>query len=212
MRPASPPWSLPSVARFGLLLCRAFCTAACAAGKPRFEEVLPEVPALQGDQGRFVFFVPKRSRHAAWKPMITLNGRDVGRAVTRGFFYVDVPAGEYVVAHRVTTTVQGKRNEEDDRSRKTFELKPGETLFVQMVLTPGAGIEPRIGRYDPMFLRPVLAEPEHALEEVKTLRYTGKDPLDEPAQETEGQDEGSAPQGEKQDEGSAPLSEGRDRP
>ena len=164
--------------RTALLLSLVLSLGACAGSKPRFEEVLPTVPELTGDQGRFVFFVPKRSRHAGWKPMITLNGKDVGRAENRGFFYVDVPAGEYVIAHRVTTTVQGKRNMEDDRSRKTFHLKPGETLFLQMVLTPGAGVEPRMGRYDPMFLRPVLAEPEHALEVVKTLRYTGGDLAD----------------------------------
>ncbi len=161
--------------RIALLLSLALCFGACAAAKPSFEDVLPTVPELKADQGRFVFFVPKRSRHSGWKPVITLNGLDVGQAVNRGFFYVDVPAGEYVVAQRVTTTVQGKQKTEDERSMKTFQLKPGETLFVQMVLTPGAGIEPRMGRYDPMFLRPVLAEPDHALEVVKTLRYTGMD-------------------------------------
>jgi hypothetical protein len=149
---------------------------ACAAGRPSFEKVVPDVPALKDGQGRFVFFVPQRTRHAHWRPVITLNGQAVGRAVTHGFFYVDRPAGDYEVAHLVTTTVQGKRNTEDERSKKTFHLNPGETLFVQMVLTPGAGIEPRMERYDPMFLRPVLAEPEHALEAVKKCRYTGNDP------------------------------------
>jgi hypothetical protein len=157
--------------------------AGCAAGKPSFEDVLPNVPALKEGQGRFVFFVPTRTRHSHWRPMITLNGQAVGRAVTHGFFYVDRPAGDYEVAHLVTTTVQGKRNTEEERSRKTFHLSSGDTLFVQMVLTPGAGIEPRMERYDPIFLRPVLAEPEHALEAVKKCRYTGDDPKTEAQEE-----------------------------
>ncbi len=167
------------ILRIVTVLTLTLCLAGCAASKPSFDQVLPEVPELTGDQGRIVFFVPKRARHAGWKPVITLNGEEVGRAKTNGFFYVDRPAGDYEVAHLVTTTVQGKKNTEEERSKKNFSLKPGETLFVQMVLTPGVGFEPRMDRYDPMFLRPVLAEPEHALEAVKKCRYTGGDPKTE---------------------------------
>jgi len=164
----------PSAPRLPVrLLLAALLLAGCASRKPSFAQILPDVPQLAGDQGRIVFFVPKRTRHAAWRPVITLNGEAVGRAVNNGFFYVDRPAGPYTVAQLITTTAQGKRNMEDDRSRKTFTLKPGETLFVQMVLTPGVGFEPRMERYEPMFLRPVLAEPEHALEVVKSCHYTG---------------------------------------
>lgn len=165
----SPRHILLAAAALALVLC----LAGCAAKRPSFEEILPDVPKLVGDQGRFVFFVPKRARHPAWKPAVLLNGEEVGRAVNHGFFYVDRPAGDYEVAHLVTTTVQGKRNTVEERSRKTFSLHAGETLFVEMVLTPGAGFEPRMDRYDPMFLRPVLVEPAFALEQVKACRYTG---------------------------------------
>jgi len=172
--------TFPTALRVACVFALAFSLTGCAAAaRPSFEEVLPGVPELHGDHGRFVFFVPKRARHSAWKPVILLNGEKVGRAVTHGFFYVDRTAGDYEVAHRVTTTVQGKRNTMEERSRKIFHLKKGETLFVQMVLTPGVGFEPRMDRYDPMFLRPVLVEPSFALEELKACRYTGGDAEDE---------------------------------
>lgn len=145
----------------------------CASSNPRPDDVFVEIKPLAEGQGRIIFYVPKRGRHLLWKPIILLNGEEVGQAVPAGFFDVTRPGGTYEVAQLVTTNVQGKRGKPDERSRKDFPLKEGETLYIQMVLTPGAGMEPGAGRYDPMYLRPVLVEPVQAMEDLRGCRYTG---------------------------------------
>ena len=146
----------------------------CASNKPAPEHVLAGTKPLTKGDGRIIFYVSKRSRHPHWRPAVTLNGDQVGKAIPGGFFYVDRAPGNYEISHLVTTTVQGKRNSVEERGKKTFTLQAGKTLYVQMVLTPGTGMEPRMGRYEPMFLRPVLVAPEQAKKDITSCRYTGE--------------------------------------
>ena len=143
--------------------------AACPADK------VPGLQPLGEDQGRIIFYTMPRKRHPAWKPVITLDGEKVGQATPGGYFDVIRSPGDYAVGHLVTTTAKGTRGELDERSRKLIPLKARETLYVQMVLTPGAGMEPGAGRYEPRYLRAVLVEPVQALKDIERCRYTGSE-------------------------------------
>jgi hypothetical protein len=83
------------------------------------------VPQLSTENGRIYFYRP--SVHgAAIQPNIYLNGKVVGKAVSKGFFYVDTPLGEYKAV--ATTEV---------RRTLSFTLDKGETKYVLMQITMG---------------------------------------------------------------------------
>jgi len=153
----------------------------CAAGRPVPETASAEEPSPESGQGRICFYVHLRARHPGFQPMITLDGQEVGRAEPGGFFCVDLPAGRHEVAHLEKGGSHRETKTVDDRSRKTFPLAAGETLYIEMIPNPGSGFEPSRGPYEPIYLRAVLVDPEQAREAVRACRHIGSGP---PPEET----------------------------
>jgi hypothetical protein len=98
--------------------------AACASG-PKFAELKPEMTTRNPDMGR-IFFYRTSALGAALYPDVMLNGVMVGEAKARGFFFVDRPAGEYVV---VTST--------EVERKVSFTLDKGQTRFIRFNVSMG---------------------------------------------------------------------------
>ena len=101
--------------------------AACASG-PKFAEVSATFPALAAGHGR-VFFC------RLWNPLglirdysIQFAGKDIGEARNGTFFYIDMPAGDYLV--RMTD------------GQSLVKVAPGAQsyVFAGLVSRPGYGV------------------------------------------------------------------------
>lgn len=130
--------------------------SGCASGM-KYTELKPQLPALKEGHGRIVVYRPS-SFGALIKPDVQLNENEViGQSKSRGFFFVDRPAGQYSCSAKTEV----KRS-------ISFELEPGETKYVRNFMTIGfvAG-----------HLQFELAEAAKAEEELQTMSYTGVWPL-----------------------------------
>lgn len=101
-----------------LILLFVHLLGACASGMP-YSEMAIEQSAANPEKGR-IFFYRNTTFGAAVVPEVRLNGEVVGQAQPKGFFYVDRPPGEYVVA----TTTEVER-------LLSFVLEPGQTRYVK---------------------------------------------------------------------------------
>lgn len=126
--------------------------AGCASG-PKMAEVQSSMPALAADSGRIFFYRSSSMVGAAIQPDIYLNGKVVGTSKPGGFFYKDVPAGNYTVS--TTTEVE---------KQLTFVLAPKEIKYVKTTTSFGV----MVGRVQGE-LRPA----DEAEKEIATLSYTG---------------------------------------
>jgi hypothetical protein len=98
--------------------------AGCASG-PAYKDVSASFQPVPPESGR-IFFYRVASMGAAVQPQVRLNGESVGKAVPKGFFFVDRAPGEYEVA----TTTELKKT-------LTFRLDPGQTRYVRLNISIG---------------------------------------------------------------------------
>jgi len=99
------------------------CTG-CASG-PKFAEASRTFPALSSGQGR-VYVYRRAVLGAAVQPEVKLNGEAVGRAVPKGFFYVDRPPGDY----KISATTEVERS-------LSMVLRDGDTRYVRLGMSLG---------------------------------------------------------------------------
>jgi hypothetical protein len=125
--------------------------AACASG-PKYSEVASSIPTLKAGEGR-IYFYRTGALGAAIQPAIMLNGKEVGKSQTGGFFFVDRPAGSYEVV--MGTEVERK---------VTFTLDAGATRYVKTSISFGVFV----GRP-----QAELVDPAEGRKEVAELAYTG---------------------------------------
>jgi hypothetical protein len=83
------------------------------------------MPKLNAGQGR-VFVYRDSAFGAAIQPDVAINGKTVGVSRANGFFYTDLPAGQYKVSAQT----------EVERSL-SFTLAPGEVKYVQTTISFG---------------------------------------------------------------------------
>lgn len=100
--------------------------AGCATG-PKYSEVRSTIPQLSADKGRIYFYRSANIFGSGIQPSVKLNGNVVGESKPGGFFYVDVPPGDYEVV--LTTEVDKKL---------TFSLNKRQERCVRM--TVGLGV------------------------------------------------------------------------
>lgn len=124
--------------------------SGCASG-PQYKEVASSIPTLKEAQGRIYFYRSNSMFGAALQPSINLNGTSVGKSQPGGFFYVDEPAGQYVVS---TTT--------ETEKTVSFKLDAGETKYVKTSV--GFGL--LVGR-----IIPSLESPDEAVKNLEDLHY-----------------------------------------
>lgn len=130
----------------------ALVASGCASG-PQYKDVASSIPTLKQEQGRIYFYRSGSMFGAALQPSINVNGQAVGKSQAGGFFYVDEPAGQYVVSTATET-----------EKTVSFKLDAGETKYVKTSV--GFGL--LVGR-----IIPSLESAEDATKDLDGLHYTG---------------------------------------
>lgn len=98
--------------------------SSCASG-PKYAEVAARIPEVPLGQGRIFFYRPS-ALGAAVQPDVRLNDEVVGEALAHGFFFVDRPPGDYVVACST-----------EEEHHLSFTLEPKQVRYVKLVITFG---------------------------------------------------------------------------
>lgn len=109
------------------LLVSLFALSGCATG-PGYAEMASTIPPVPADKGRIYFYRPSMVG-AAVQPAVRLDGKEVGTAKSKGFFYVDAEPG----SHFVETTTEVSR-------RLTFTLEKGQTRYVKLSISMGFAV------------------------------------------------------------------------
>ncbi len=135
---------MPAVAR---LLCLLSLTAFCVAcsdlvvplnGNPdAYHKVADTLPTLESDMGR-IFFFGQNSGFLKFKKTLSINGDELDGPYGKDiFFFVDRPAGEYMIAVDGETALQ-------------FDLGRGERKYIAM--DSGRPVNPEDGFFEPASL------------------------------------------------------------
>ncbi len=147
--------------------------SGCASGM-KYAEVKAQMPPLKEGEGRIVVYRPS-SIGFLITPDVYLNETEViGQSKSKGFFYVDKPAGQYECSGHTEV----KRS-------VSFALEAGETKYIRNYLTIGviAG-----------HLQFELADQAKAEEELQSCSFTGTltPPPAKPAEPAPAKDEKAA--------------------
>lgn len=140
--------------KFGVVSAFLFTAllAGCASG-PSYKDIASEISDLEPGQGR-IYIYRTAIVGAAVQPSVRLNDEVVGKAKPNGFFYVDRPPGDYVVA----TSTEAKRS-------LSLVLEEGNETYVRLDVKMGF----MVGH-----VKPVLVEPSEGFEDIQKLNYTGE--------------------------------------
>ena len=84
-----------------ILAVIATCLSGCATGV-KFSKLQADLAPVDSELGRIFFY--RSSSCLFYAPDILLNYKVVGKAIPKGFFYVDVPPGNYEVTHKKQDT------------------------------------------------------------------------------------------------------------
>lgn len=141
--------------RFSLLLAgvAALALAGCASG-PSYEEHSASMQPVGGGNGRIYMYRPS-AFGAAVQPMVRVNDEEVGKAKPKGFFYVDLPPGNY----DVSASTEAERN-------LNLTLAAAEEKYVRLEIKMGAFVG---------HVKPVLVDTEVGKEEIMKMKYIGGD-------------------------------------
>jgi len=96
---------------------------------PKFAGYANRLPPPAQGEGRIWFYREARFYGSARHPDVMLNGEKVGVAKPGGYFYVDRPAGNYVVSC-----------ESPDINECRIVLEPGSTKYVRFNIAMGVWI------------------------------------------------------------------------
>ncbi|WP_199027109.1 DUF2846 domain-containing protein [Ralstonia sp. ASV6] len=129
--------------------------AGCASGV-KYSEMASTIPTLKQDQGRVYFFRSSSLMGAGIQPDIKLNDAVVGQSRPGGFFYVDRPAGKYLVSTASET-----------EKTLSFALDAGETKYVRTSAALGLIVYRIV---------PELETPEKAQSELPSLSFAPNEP------------------------------------
>ena len=123
----------------------------CASG-PKFSQVKSTIPPVAQDHGR-IYFYRNSVAGAAVQPAVRLNDQEVGRATSKGFFYVDRTPGSY----EVKTITEVTR-------RLSLNLDQGQTRYVRLNIAMGFFV----GHVYPELVENAIGE-----KEIQNCSYTG---------------------------------------
>lgn len=123
----------------------------CASG-PAYEQYAEQIKPSQNGDGR-LYIYRTTILGAAIQPDVKVNDEVVGSATPQGFFYVDRPAGQYVVS----ASTEAKRS-------LTLNIDSGDEKYIRLEMKMGllAG-----------HVKPVLVERAVGQEEIKKTKFIG---------------------------------------
>lgn len=132
----------------------AVALAGCAG--PKYESLQSRIPPIAQDHGRIYFYQPQPTSVVSVQQKLRVNQDVVGRNKPGSFFFVDRPAGNYVVTN-LYWTGEGV----------SFKLDAGQTRYVrimaEMLGSTGSG----------RLSMELVDPPELAETELLKLRYWG---------------------------------------
>jgi hypothetical protein len=134
-----------------LVATMAFSTLVSCATGARFADSRPQLVANDHSLGRIFFYRPS-PLGAAIRPAVRLNGEVVGKAISKGFFFVDRPPGQYEVVTQTEVT-----------RKVSFVLEPGQTRFIRLSVSLGFFVGHVYGE---------LVDEEVGLSEIKKCKHT----------------------------------------
>lgn len=132
-------------------LCLVLTLCSCATGVP-YLEMNPSLSPEKGGTGRVFFYRVTGMGGAALQPDIVVNEKTIGRSIPQGFFYLDLPPGDYIVV----TTTEVKR-------KVSFVLEEGQTRYIRFKISMGFFAGHVYGE---------LVNPEEAKQEIQQCKYT----------------------------------------
>jgi hypothetical protein len=133
------------------LLLAVVVLAGCASGV-KYTDMKPELVSADSSNSR-IFIYRKTTLGAAVQPKVRLNDEVIGVSRAQGFFYVDRPAGKYVLS----TSTEVERN-------ISFVLSEGETRYIRQNVSFGFFVGHIYGE---------LVEESMALKDLESCKYTG---------------------------------------
>ena len=136
------------------LLMVAFLIGGCATTGPKFIELAPSISNLPPDTGR-IYLYRTSILGAAIQPQVKLNGEVIGKAVPKGFFYVDREPGNY----EIMTSTEVKR-------KLSLTLDNGQTRYVRLNVSMGFFVG---------HVYPELVASEEGEKGIQNCRYTGQE-------------------------------------
>lgn len=138
-----------------------FFLAGCATG-PTYNEASKHIGELKEGRGRIYIYRESRWSGIAIQPKIKINQLEVGTSIPGGFFYVDLPGGQYTIT-----------------SKKWFlkmYLQPGQHKYVEMIpIANSAGY----GLFN-ITLR--LVDSDYGHDMIQKMKYTGGKEADQKPQ------------------------------
>lgn len=142
-----------------LKMATAAATAVLLAGcaGPKYESLQGRIPPIAQGNGRIYFYQPQPSNTASAQQKLRVNRDVVGRNKPGSFFFVDRPAGSYVVTNLYWTG-----------DGVSFMLDPGQTRYVR-ITAESLGSTGAVGKLSMELVDP----PEQAESELLRMRYWG---------------------------------------
>jgi Protein of unknown function (DUF2846) len=144
---------MKTVSKVLILLVVSLSFWGCATTGPKYSELIPTISAPAPDTGR-IYIYRTTVLGAAIQPDVKLNGKVVGKAVPKGFFYVDEEPGTY----EVLTSTEVKR-------KLSLLLESGQTRYVKLHVSMGFFVG---------HVYPALVDPAVGQKEIQDCRYTGQ--------------------------------------
>lgn len=143
---------MKNLAHLFVVVIVASLLGACASGTP-YDEYASTMQSVSADSGR-IYIYRTSALGAAIQPAIRLNGEVVGKAVPKGFFFLDRPSGAY----EISASTEAKRS-------LSTTLDAGEEKYVRLEIKMGllAG-----------HVKPVLVDRSVGEEEIKKTKYVGE--------------------------------------
>lgn len=129
--------------------------AGCAGSK--YEMLQGRIPPIPEGQGRIYFYQPQPTNLASAQQKLRVNNEVVGRNKPGSFFFVDRPAGSYVVTNLYWTG-----------DGVSFMLDAGQTRYVR-VMAEVYGATGAVGKLSMQLVDPA----ELAENEMRSMRYWG---------------------------------------
>jgi hypothetical protein len=137
-----------------LVVIVSFALFSCATSGPKFSEMQSSFPELTIGKGR-IYLYRVVVMGAAVQPKVYINGEEVGKAVPKGFFYVDREPGNYEIA----TSTEVKR-------KLSLTLDENQIRYVRLNISFGFFVG---------HVFPELVENEVGESEIQNCRYIGKE-------------------------------------
>ena len=144
---------MKALTKLSTIIILAFLLFGCAISGAKFSEMKNSFGELSPDTGRIIIY-RKTVMGAIIRPEVSVNGETVGKAVPRGFFFIDRPAGNYEI----------KTSPEVERLL-FLTLEQGQIRYVRLNLSMG---------FFKCYIYPELIENEVGESEIQNMRYIGE--------------------------------------